>query len=157
KQRRGFPADVLEVSGPAVSSPKWKHVIIDRPKRCEVLLVQDAKGLHGFALQRPDWSLRSVQSCFTLSMEDVQDCFPGAIEPPGEADWLQSWHQWSQVHRLFTTAIETCTLLPDGTRIRVRAPAAITERIGTLLANDEVWLLAGTGAWQVCARLELEI
>jgi len=156
KHRRGFPTDVLEVSGPAISSPKWKHVIIDRPKRCEVLLLQDAKGLHGFALQRPNWSLQSVQPCFTLSMEDVQDCFPGAIEPPSGADWLQAWRQWGQEHGLTTAAMASCTLGPDGTRIRLRSPTTSAERIATLLASDEGWLRAGTAAWQACACLELE-
>jgi hypothetical protein len=157
KQRRGFPTDVLRVCGPAESSPAWKHVIIDRSKRCLVLLLHDAEGLHGFALQRPDWYLQSVRPCFTLSLNEAQDCFPGVTDPVPAADWLQAWFQWGQEHRLPTAELEACNLEPCGTRICLRVPPLIKAKIAPLLANDEGWLFTGTGAWKACANLELEI
>ena len=155
KQRRGFPTDVLRVCGPAEISPPWMHVIIDRPKRCLVLLLHYAKGLRGFALQRPDWSLQSVQPCFTLSLDEAHDWFPGATDPLAPADCLQAWFQWGQEHKLPIEELESCTIEPCGTRICLRVPPLLKDKIAPLLANDEGWLLAGTGAWKFCANLEL--
>jgi hypothetical protein len=52
--------------------------------------------------------------------------------------------------------LETCTLDPCGTRVCLRMPPLLKDKIAPVLANDEGWLLAGTGMWKACAKLEFE-
>ena len=156
KQRRGFPTDIFKLCTSLESSPPWKHVIIDRPEQCGVLLLYTAEGLLGFPLQLSEWSLREIRPCFNLSADDGRDCFPDAAKSPTPTDWMQAWLRWGREHKLPNDQLEACTLELDGPRLRLNAPSALTARIAALLSDDDGLLLAGTGAWKSLVRLELE-
>jgi hypothetical protein len=156
KQRHDFPTDIVDLCDSPKCQPAWQHVIVDRPERCHVLLLQDTDGVHGFALGLPEWFLQSVKPCFTIPLDYLAVCFPGAAVMPSHDQWRQAWRDWGQTRQLSLAELETCTLEPAGDRILVRVAPSLKPQIGTFLANKDCWIMAGNGGWRTGARIELD-
>jgi hypothetical protein len=154
KQRRDFPYDIVDLCDSPGCRSAGQHIIIDRPERCHVLLLQGAEGVHGFALRLPDWSLQSAKPSFTLTPDDLALCFPRAVVLPSVEEWRLAWREWGQARKQPTDVLDASTLEPEGMHLRIHAPSQAIDQLAPFLAKDEGWIMAGSGAWQSCARIE---
>jgi hypothetical protein len=156
KQRRGFPLDIAALCESSPRIPPWQSVIINKPERCRVLLLQDTEGFHGFALDRRDWSLHSVRPYFTLADLDAVECFPGTDSVPSEVDWRRAWQDWMKSHGLFGSESSAVRLQLNGTRLRVQVPETMRNRLVELLNKNGGWLAVASAAFHTLARVEID-
>jgi hypothetical protein len=156
KRRRDFPRDIVDLCDSPGCRSAGQHIVIDRPERCHVLLLQDAEGVHGFSLRLPEWSLQSAKPSFTLTPDDFALCFPRAAVLPSMEEWRLAWREWGQARKQTTDVLDANTLEPEGMHLRIQAPSHVIDQLAPFLAKDEGWIIAGGGAWRSCARIEFQ-
>ncbi len=146
KQVTGFPQDVrglLELAG----TDDWRRVVLERAEHLPIVLLLAEDGrLRGFAVQTPAWTLQREQPILDLK-SGWREALPELTDEIDLAEWRQAWRAWGQPRGLPVGELEACVLEPQGTRLRVRAPQPLVERLRTARSDalkGEAWLLAGS-------------
>jgi hypothetical protein len=173
KRQHNFPLDVQEVlilepevsegqgPGPAQLS-FWERVIVDRPERLLVVLLQcqgpeGRSQLRAFAVRQEGWLLQSSDPLFLLGPA-WQDTFSELTAEPPLESWRQAWRAWCEPRAIPSNEINACTLEHQGARLRVVAPDPLLDRLRATRSDalkGESWLLVGEGAIRPAVRLEL--
>jgi hypothetical protein len=178
KKQHGFPLDVQEIVGTEVSrataedGPRiragppqpevWRRVIIDRPLQILALLclapgLQGEEQVLGWPIRQDGWALQTGEPLFTLGA-GWPEVFPELGDDVGPPGWQQAWREWSEQRGLPAAEVRACLLERVGTRLRVRAPARLVERLRATRSDalrGEAWLLAGEDRIRPMAQVDL--
>jgi hypothetical protein len=154
RERYGFPAGVSRV----VADPDrgWQGVIVNRPERLAVGLVESSDGkMLGFASDMPNWQLNDREPILRLAAT-ARDALPDL--KIATAAWAEAWRMWCRQRQLPLSDADACQLTFDGVHLDVRAPDPFVQRLrlskGDML-RDESALLAGDGYLRAAALLRL--
>jgi hypothetical protein len=162
KRRFGFPLDVEQVvdaKADCADVEPWRRVIIDRPERLPVVLVQvkvdGGDCVHCFRVRQDSWALISESPLFSLD-HGWDDALPELASSHSKEAWGAAWLAWASAHGLPQAAGETVEA--SGTRLKVKVSSAALERLRA--AHGEVfksgaWVLAGSGRIRAAANLEV--
>jgi hypothetical protein len=171
KRHHNFPLDVQEVlvlepelaegQGPA-QPPSWERVMVDRPERLLVVLLQcqgpeGRSQLRGFAVRQEGWLLQSSDPLFVLGPAWQEIFSELTAEPPLEA-WRQAWRAWCEPRGIPSSEVNACSLEHQGERLLIVAPAPLLERLRITRSDalkGESWLLVGEGAIRSAVKIEL--
>ena len=165
KKQYGFPDDVREILTSAASrstAPSWQRVVVDRAERLPVLLAltgapADEPQLQAFVVRQEGWHVVVSHPVFTLR-GDWHAAFPGLTDKPSETACRLAWQSWCQPRGLPADEVEACAVLPDGLHLRVKAPAALVDRLRASRSDalkGEAWILVGDGALRAALLLDI--
>jgi hypothetical protein len=154
KREHDFPP---EVSGVA-DVPTWKGVVIDRPEQLLLLCLRtEAEDLLGFAVQPGAWQVQAERPVLRMGPA-WREALPELAEEPDTEAWRAAWRAWGQPRSLPAGELEACHLERVETRLRVRAPRPLMERLRATRSDavkGEAWLLAGGDRTRTAALIEL--
>jgi hypothetical protein len=167
KARHRFPTEIRGVilPGHVDGGSSNGEVIFDRAEQVLLALVQvpparpGAPEFLGFSVRAEGWVLSREAPVLALGGDGAQ-VVPGLAEEPTAEEWRQAWLAWCQPRALPPGEVEACRLEPSESRLVVRAPASLIERL-RLARSDalkgEAWLLAGpaTSRTRAAALIEL--
>ncbi len=163
KESHGFPLDVEKVV--AQKAPPmhhlipsaWKRVILDRPERLPVVLIQTpgeaGDQLLGFGVRQDNWSLSPSEPVLTLGTI-WPAVFPELAQSPSEAECRQAWQDWCQAHGLGGRAAEASEVAVQDHRLQVSGSPALQTACSDAI-RDDPWLLIGTGLIRRVAMLSI--
>src|SRR5262249_17846034 len=146
--------------------PDWQRVVLDRPEEVPALLVErlpapagrsEEPQLVAFAVQPPNWALQRTAAGLALGKGGAE-AFGGLTAAPPIEQWKQAWRTWCQQRNVPAGEAEVSALEFAETRLRVRAPQRLVERLRAARSDairQEAWLLTGAGRLRSAARIEL--
>lgn len=155
KEAAGFPLDIEALSSDP-GPDDWQHVIVDRPERALLALVQSAaKERLGFAVKIDGWTLHDKAAALRLG--PAAAC-PELAPEPAAAVWQEAWRDWCRQKQLPTSEVDSCTLAQQAPRLEVLAPPRLVQRLQAAksdLFKGDAWLIGGDGYVRAATQLAL--
>jgi DNA-binding MarR family transcriptional regulator len=160
KRRFGFPLEVeqvIDANADCADVEPWRRVIVDRPERLLVLLVQGKVDggdcLRCFSVRPASWTQFSDSPLFMLG-DGWSEALPALASSGTSEAWTDAWQAWAATHGIPQAAAETESIQISGTRLKVKVASAARDRLREVLKGD-TWLLAGSGRIRPAANLEI--
>jgi hypothetical protein len=162
KQRQGFPLDVHQLFRPDAAdlAANWHQVIVDRPARLFVALVQvsdsDAPALVGFGARPENWSLQSGSPM--LRLRAGHELFSELSRVPELEAWRQAWRSWCQSRGIDVADADACRVQYADHRVRVQLATRVLDHLRATRSEalkGDTWVLAGDGAVRAAAPMDM--
>ena len=153
KQACGFPREVESLAS-APTSDSWQHVIVDRPERVMLALMQTSQEVQGFAIKVDGWTLFERSPVLKMSSTP----WPELTQAPPMQVWQDAWRSWCKQRQLPTNEVEICALSYHPPRLEVQAPPRLVQRLQAAksdLFKGEAWLLVGEGYLRTAVQLTI--
>jgi hypothetical protein len=156
KQSAGFPLDVEALATETTAAADWQQVVVDRPERTMLTLIQTAtRELLGFAVKVDGWVLHDRAPALRgATTEHWQD-----LAPAPQATALQdAWRDWCRQQKLPASEVDSCMLTHESPRLEVTAPPRLVQRLQAAksdLFRGDAWLLVGDGFVRTATQLAL--
>lgn len=149
KMRNHFPPEVTGLVSWREGEDDWRGVPLDCPSQALLLLLELESGeLVGWRIWPGEWDL-SPDPVLRLA----KDSDAAALLPELRLeDWRRAWQGWCLQRQLSAAEADGCKLESLGTRLLVKGPPRILERIRQ--ARMDAWLLAGQGRIRQMAVVE---
>jgi hypothetical protein len=153
KQTAGFPLEVESLAS-APTPDSWQHVIVDRPERVMLALVQTSQEIQGLAIKVDGWTLFER----TPVLRIAPSTWPELTQAPPMQVWQDAWRGWCKQRQLPTNEVEICSLSYRPPRLEVQAPPRLVQRLQAAksdLFKGEAWLLVGEGYLRTALQLTI--
>jgi hypothetical protein len=151
-----FPTEVQSLVNSAATEA-WQQVIVDRPERVLLLLVQTNTGgaaeLLGFAVKIDGWTLCDQAPVLRLPAAAI---VPELVPSVSTEDWHVAWRSWCRERQLPVNEVEACTINYRAPRLEVQPPPRLLQRLQAAksdLFKGDAWLLVGDGYVRQAAQL----
>lgn len=157
KQTATFPGAIDAVADDATVDVA-QQVLVDRPQRVMMLLIQTTQELLGFAVKVDGWTLNERDPVMRLPAA-AQRNWPALAQEIPLAAWQDGWRNWCRQRQLPASEVDACTLTHRTPRLEVQAPPRLVQRLQAAksdLFKGEAWLLVGDGFLRSAALLHLK-
>jgi len=152
-----FPAEIDALADDATIEAA-QQVLVDRPQRIMMVMIQKSQELLGFAVKVDGWTLYDRDPILRVPVAARSNWSDLAQEIP-LAVWQDAWRSWCRQRQLPTNEVDACTLTHRAPRLEVQAPPRLVQRLHAAksdLFKGEAWLLVGDGYLRTAALLVIK-
>jgi len=157
KQTMGFPSEIDALADDA-SIDAAQQVLVDRPQRVMLVLIQTNKELLGFSAKVDGWTVFDREPILRLPII-ARSVWPDLANEVTVTVWQDAWRSWCRQRQLPANEVDACTLTHRPPRLEVQAPPRLVQRLHAAksdLFKGEAWILVGEGYVRTAAVLALK-